>query len=84
MLADQSVADKIEAASAKHPGELAMDDADAMSMNRNLNNKRQQKNDRNSMSPKDRPFTMAYQNGNNNTVSQVAGVIIGSPEFQRK
>ncbi len=84
MLADQSVADKIEAASAKHPGELAMDDADAMSMNRNLNNKRQQKNDRNSMSRKDRPFTMAYQNGNNNTVSQVAGVIIGSPEFQRK
>jgi len=82
MLADKSVADKIEAASAKHIGDLAMDDADAM--NKNMNNRQQQKNDRNAMNRKDKPFTMAYQNGNNNTVSQVTGVIIGSPEFQRK
>lgn len=84
MLADQSVADKIEAASAKHPGDATMDETDAMSMNKNLNKKQQQKNDRNAMNRKDKPFTMAYQNGNNNMVSQVAGVIIGSPEFQRK
>jgi hypothetical protein len=82
MLADKSVADKIEAASAKHTGDLPMDDADAM--NKNMNNRQQQKNDRNAMNRKDKPFTMAYQNGNNSTVSQVAGVIIGSPEFQRK
>jgi len=84
MLADQSVADKIEAASAKHPGDATMDETEAMSMNKNLNKKQQQKNDRNAMNRKDKPFTMAYQNGNNNMVSQVAGVIIGSPEFQRK
>ena len=84
MLANQSVADKIEAASAKHPGDATMDETDAMSMNKNLNKKQQQKNDRNAMNRKDKPFTMAYQNGNNNMVSQVAGVIIGSPEFQRK
>ncbi|OYU56119.1 MAG: hypothetical protein CFE25_02430 [Chitinophagaceae bacterium BSSC1] len=84
MLADKSVADKIEAASAKHPGEASMEETDAMSTNKNLNNRQQQKNDRNAMNRKDKPFTMAYQNGNNNTVSQVAGVIIGSPEFQRK
>ena len=84
MLADQSVADKIEAASAKHTGEVEMEDADAMSMNNNLNNKQQQRNDRNAMNRKAKNYTMAYQNGNNNTVSQVAGVIIGSPEFQRK
>jgi uncharacterized protein (DUF1800 family) len=84
MLADQSVADKIEAASAKHTGEVEMEEADAMSMNNNLNNKQQQRNDRNAMNRKAKNYTMAYQNGNNNTVSQVAGVIIGSPEFQRK
>jgi uncharacterized protein (DUF1800 family) len=84
MLADQSVAYKIEAASAKHLGDATMDETDAMSMNKNLNKKQQQKNDRNAMNRKDKPFTMAYQNGNNNMVSQVAGVIIGSPEFQRK
>jgi hypothetical protein len=61
-----------------------MDESDAMNMNKNLNNKQLQRNDRNAMNRKDRPFTMAYQNGNNNTVSQVTGVIIGSPEFQRK
>ena len=84
MLADQSVADKIEAASAQHAGDQAMSDDGNMNGNKNLNKKQQQKNDRNAMSRKDKPFTMAYQNGNNNTVSQVAGVIIGSPEFQRK
>lgn len=84
MLADNSVAQKIEAASAQHSGDAAMEASDAMNMNQNLNKKQQQKNDRNAMNRKDKPFTMAYQNGNNNTVSQVAGVIIGSPEFQRK
>lgn len=31
-----------------------------------------------------KPIATAYTQGNNSTVSQVAGIIIGSPEFQRK
>ena len=31
-----------------------------------------------------KPLTMVYAAGNNNMIAQVAGVIIGSPEFQRK
>jgi len=31
-----------------------------------------------------KPVVTAYAQGNNSTVSQVAGIIIGSPEFQRK
>ncbi len=33
---------------------------------------------------KNRPITMQYLEGNNTMVAQVAGIIIGSPEFQRK
>ncbi len=35
-------------------------------------------------SDKHTAVAMTYQTGNNSTVSQVTGVIIGSPEFQRK
>jgi hypothetical protein len=33
---------------------------------------------------KNKPITTQYTAGNNSMVSQVAGIIIGSPEFQRK
>jgi hypothetical protein len=36
------------------------------------------------LSKKNLPVTTLYVAGNVNTVSQVAGIIIGSPEFQRK
>ncbi len=36
------------------------------------------------LSKKNLPVTTLYVAGNTNTVSQVAGIIIGSPEFQRK
>ncbi|MBS1638901.1 MAG: DUF1800 domain-containing protein [Bacteroidetes bacterium] len=31
-----------------------------------------------------KPITTAYVQGNNSTIAQVAGIIIGSPEFQRR
>ncbi len=45
-------------------------------------NKRQ--NEKALLSKKNLPVTTLYVAGNTNTVSQVAGIIIGSPEFQRK
>jgi hypothetical protein len=45
-------------------------------------NKRQ--NQKALLSKKNLPVTTLYVAGNTNTVSQVAGIIIGSPEFQRK
>ena len=41
-------------------------------------------NERAALSKKNLPVTTLYVAGNTNTVSQVAGIIIGSPEFQRK
>ncbi len=41
-------------------------------------------NDKAALSKKNIPVRMAYASGNNSTVAQVAGIIIGSPEFQRK
>ena len=47
--------------------------------------KRNQKvNEKAGLSKKNLPMTTLYVAGNVNTVSQVAGIIIGSPEFQRK
>jgi uncharacterized protein (DUF1800 family) len=41
-------------------------------------------NEKAALSRKNLPVTTLYVAGNTNTVSQVAGIIIGSPEFQRK
>ena len=41
-------------------------------------------NEKAALSKKNLPLTTLYVAGNVNTVSQVAGIIIGSPEFQRK
>jgi len=47
--------------------------------------KRAQKANQNAaLGKKNLPMTTLYVAGNVNTVSQVAGIIIGSPEFQRK
>jgi Protein of unknown function (DUF1800) len=79
MLSDKAVADKIAAASEEHePAE--MDTSTDMMMGEN----QQKRNEKNAMNKKNKPVAMAYQTGNNSTVSQVTGVIIGSPEFQRK
>lgn len=41
-------------------------------------------NDKAALGKRNIPVRMAYASGNNSTVAQVAGIIIGSPEFQRK
>lgn len=48
------------------------------------NRKNNKTNEKAALSRKNLPVTTLYVAGNTNTVSQVAGIIIGSPEFQRK
>jgi hypothetical protein len=48
------------------------------------NRRNRKANERAALSKKNLPVTTLYVAGNTNTVSQVAGIIIGSPEFQRK
>jgi uncharacterized protein (DUF1800 family) len=48
------------------------------------NRRNKKANERAALSKKNLPLTTLYVAGNVNTVSQVAGIIIGSPEFQRK
>lgn len=55
---------------------------DMMAANATRRNRRQ--NEKALLSKKNLPVTTLYVAGNTNTVSQVAGIIIGSPEFQRK
>ncbi len=50
----------------------------------NRRNKKDKANERAALSKKNLPLTTLYVAGNTSTVSQVAGIIIGSPEFQRK
>ena len=55
---------------------------DMMAANTTKRNRRQ--NEKALLSKKNLPVTTLYVAGNTNTVSQVTGIIIGSPEFQRK
>ena len=48
------------------------------------NRRNRKQNEKALLSKKNLPVTTLYVAGNTNTVSQVAGIIIGSPEFQRK
>lgn len=57
---------------------------DMMMQDTPRNNKRIKANDKKALSKKNLPVTTLYVAGNTSTVSQVAGIIIGSPEFQRK
>jgi uncharacterized protein (DUF1800 family) len=62
-----------------------MQEDDMMASAKSAPNKRNQKqNEKAALSKKNLPLTTLYVAGNTNTVSQVAGIIIGSPEFQRK
>lgn len=53
-------------------------------MNDAASAKRNRKAERAALSKKNLPVTTLYVAGNTNTLSQVTGIIIGSPEFQRK
>jgi uncharacterized protein (DUF1800 family) len=48
------------------------------------NRRNRRANQKAALSKKNLPVTTLYVAGNTSTVSQVAGIIIGSPEFQRK
>ncbi len=77
---DANAAEKINQAAAANTNE---DDSDNMQMNRNQRRKNNQ-NERAALSKNSKAFTMSFVPGNNSTLAQVAGIIIGSPEFQRR
>ncbi|MES2371698.1 MAG: DUF1800 domain-containing protein [Bacteroidota bacterium] len=89
MVKDVNLEKKINDAAEKNT--VAMPDMstnmqqDDMMMQASVPNKRNKKqNEKAALSKKNLPLTTLYVAGNTNTVSQVAGIIIGSPEFQRK
>ncbi|MBS1626476.1 MAG: DUF1800 domain-containing protein [Bacteroidetes bacterium] len=50
-----------------------------------MNNKKEEKEERAALNKKSaKPIPTAYVQGNNSTIAQVVGIIIGSPEFQRR
>ena len=90
MVKDTNLEQKISSAAEKIMAttEMASTQEDEMMVAENRN-KRGQKNKENAnekaaLNKKNLPMTTVYVAGNVNTVSQVAGIIIGSPEFQRK
>ena len=83
---DSSLEQKISDAADKAPvasvtKEMYTDD-EMMVKTTDRNNSNQ--NQKGALNKKNFPVALAYAKGNNSTVSQVAGIIIGSPEFQRK
>jgi len=82
---DTNLEQKISEAVTKAPVAVAVADMsgsdDMMNANTPRNNKQ---NEKAALNKKNLPVAMLYAKGNNSTVSQVAGIIIGSPEFQRK
>ena len=81
---DVNLEQKINEAATKAPIAAPVTDisgGDDMMMNTPKNNKQ---NEKAALNKKNIPVAMLYAKGNNSTVSQVAGIIIGSPEFQRK
>lgn len=87
MVRDTNLEQKINEAAEKNP--LATADAQTVQqdemMGISMKKNRQEKiNEKKALGKKNLPVTTLYVAGNTNTVSQVAGIIIGSPEFQRK
>jgi hypothetical protein len=79
LINDNKVGDKIDAAANSAPLQNPEPESDLM-----LPTKAEQKQEKAMLSKKNKPFTTSTLPGNNTTVAQVTGVIIGSPEFQRK
>ncbi|MEI6087749.1 MAG: DUF1800 domain-containing protein [Bacteroidota bacterium] len=79
LINDNKVGDKIDAAATSTPLQNPEPESDMM-----LPAKAEQKQEKAMLSKKNKPFTTSTLPGNNTTVAQVTGVIIGSPEFQRK
>jgi uncharacterized protein (DUF1800 family) len=89
LVKDNSLEKKINEAAGKNtvatPEMTSMVQDDMMASADAVPNRRARKaNEKAALSKKNLPLTTLYVAGNTNTVSQVAGIIIGSPEFQRK
>jgi uncharacterized protein (DUF1800 family) len=89
MVRDVNLEKKISEAAGKTtaatPEMASMQQDEMMAMADAAPNRRNKKaNERAALSKKNLPLTTLYVAGNVNTVSQVTGIIIGSPEFQRK
>jgi hypothetical protein len=79
LINDNKVGDKIVAAANNLQPVNSETESDMM-----LSEKAEQKQEKAMLSKKNKPFITSSLTGNNSTVAQVTGVIIGSPEFQRK
>jgi hypothetical protein len=85
MVRDNTVVDKINQAAEKNSPPPANDMmGEEMMNNSDESNKEKASKGKAVLGKKNKPITMQYLAGNNTMVSQVAGIIIGSPEFQRK
>ncbi len=90
MVKDNTLEQKISSAAEKTaPPQQDMNtmQQDEMAMNndnRKLSRRQQLANEKKALSKKNLPVTTLYVAGNTSTVAQVTGIIIGSPEFQRK
>jgi hypothetical protein len=79
MVNDDKVAKKIDAAAAKIVPAQATEIMEEDMMPRGKKG-----GDKQALSKKNIPFELPSAMGNNTMIAQVAGIIIGSPEFQRK
>lgn len=87
MVRDTNLEQKINEAAEKNPlatADVQTEQSDEMMGASMKKNKREKANEKKALGKKNLPITTLYVAGNTNTVSQVAGIIIGSPEFQRK
>lgn len=66
------------------PADMAASTQDEMMIPEAPNKRKLKANEKAGLSKKNLPVTTLYVAGNVNTLSQVVGIIIGSPEFQRK
>ena len=87
MVKDANLGQKIDAAASKttaNPSVMSTADDMEMTTEQPMSRRAKKANERAALSKKNLPVTTLYVAGNTNTLSQVTGIIIGSPEFQRK
>jgi len=86
LLTDPELVKKIDEAAGKTPGakDAMEEDNDEMMDDTRPKNKNEDKLKKNQNPKKEKTGPMQYAAGNNTMLAQVVGIIIGSPEFQRK
>ena len=80
LVREDNVADKINQAAEK-TNSTSLDEMMNTDM---MDSKGKKANEKAVLGKKSKPYTMPTTTGNNSMVAQVTGIIIGSPEFQRK